>query len=135
MGIPAEVLSQSPFNNCLPALRAHLADLSDDPEPLSDVKLMVLGNGRIGKSQICNRLRGEPYEHEADSTHGIMTLPAPIPENMGRFNVWDFGGQDIYHGTHGRCFQVSFYKVHTCAVVIKGAPHPAEANMASREIH
>ncbi|SUB01535.1 Internalin-A precursor [Pannonibacter phragmitetus] len=99
-GVPDEVLASTVSGNCLPALRAHLADLGDDPEPLKDVKLMVLGNGRIGKTQICNRLRGLNFDAEADSTHGIQLTSAPIPENSGQFNIWDFGGQDIYFGTH-----------------------------------
>lgn len=99
-GIPDEVLSSDVHDNCLLALRAHLADLGDDPEPLTDVKLMVLGNGRIGKTQICNRLRGLNFDAEADSTHGIQLTSAPIPEGTGQFNIWDFGGQDIYFGTH-----------------------------------
>ena len=62
---------------------------------------MILGNGRIGKTQIANRLRARPYQQQADSTHGIQTVQAPIPgRDGGVFNLWDFGGQDIYHGTH-----------------------------------
>ena len=99
-GIPDEVLSRHDYENCLPALRAHLADLGDDPQPLADIKLMVLGNGRIGKTQICNRLRGLDFDVAADSTHGIQLSDAPIPDSSGQFSIWDFGGQDIYFGTH-----------------------------------
>ena len=99
-GVPADILPQDTVKNCLPALRAHLADLGDDPVELNDVKLMVLGNGRIGKTQICNRLRDLPFDPDADTTHGIVTCGAPVPKGGGQFNIWDFGGQDIYHGTH-----------------------------------
>lgn len=99
-GLPAEVLSNLSRDNCLPRLRAHIADLGSNPVPLSDVKLMVLGNGRIGKSQICNRLRDLPFVSGADPTHGITVSTAPIPERDGVFNIWDFGGQEVYHGTH-----------------------------------
>ena len=37
--IPAEVLSQEILDNCLPRLRAHLADLSADGVPLRDLKV------------------------------------------------------------------------------------------------
>ncbi|CAI9404881.1 hypothetical protein ANOBCDAF_04707 [Pleomorphomonas sp. T1.2MG-36] len=99
-GIPDEILSQTASDSCLQDLRAHLTDLGDDPDTLGDVKLSVLGNGRIGKTQICNRLRDLPFEPDADSTHGVVLSTAPIPGSEFAFNLWDFGGQDIYHGTH-----------------------------------
>jgi internalin A len=103
-GIPAEVLSQRPFQSCLESLRAHLHDLNAGHEPVSDVKLMVLGNGRIGKTQICRRLRGEEYDESIQSTHGIMVTSATLAQSSGtdltRLQIWDFGGQDIYLGTH-----------------------------------
>ena len=99
-GFPSEILSQESDENCLPAIRAHLSDMGDDPVPLNQVKLMILGNGRIGKTQICNRLRDLPYEDDADSTHGITITEAPVPDTDGTFAIWDFGGQDIYHSTH-----------------------------------
>ena len=80
---------------------------SDDPVPLNQVKLMVLGNGRIGKTQICNRLRDRSYDDNADSTHGITVSEAPIPGGDGTFAIWDFGGQDIYHGTHALFLEIT----------------------------
>ncbi len=102
--IPAEALSQTGEDNCLPRLRAHLADLGADAQPLRDVKVIVLGNGRVGKTQICRRLRDEPFETDAKSTHGIsvtsLELMLPDGETPAIINLWDFGGQDLYHGTH-----------------------------------
>ncbi len=102
--IPAEVVSQDNKDNCLPRLRAHLADLAAGAEPLRDLKVIVLGNGRVGKTQICRRLHAEPFEADADSTHGIsvtsVELAMPPGEEPAVLNLWDFGGQDIYHGTH-----------------------------------
>ncbi|MGO9597697.1 MAG: leucine-rich repeat domain-containing protein [Isosphaeraceae bacterium] len=120
--IPAEVLSPHASANCLERLRAHLRDLEVGEERLPDVKVLVLGNGRIGKTQICRRLRGEAFDPSVDSTHGILVTSAPLPmppqaieashpghEEAGppsgpgeeaRLHLWDFGGQDLYHGTH-----------------------------------
>ena len=71
---------------------------------MRDAKLMVLGNGRVGKTQLCRRLFDEPFEEAADSTHGIVVRPLPFdatPDGApATLHVWDFGGQDIYHGTH-----------------------------------
>jgi len=106
--IPAEVLSQHYGENCLPRLRAHLADVAAGAEPLRDVKVIVLGNGRIGKTQLCRRLRGLPFEDNANSTHGIGVSTAELPMPDGPpalLNLWDFGGQDLYHGTHALFMQ------------------------------
>jgi len=68
-----------------------------------DTKLMVLGNGRIGKTQICRRLHGDDYDESVESTHGILVTSAPLlgsTDSRARLQIWDFGGQDIYHGTH-----------------------------------
>ncbi|HEV7444242.1 MAG TPA: leucine-rich repeat domain-containing protein [Steroidobacteraceae bacterium] len=103
-GIPAEVLSDDEHGDCLVSLRAHLRDLGTDPEPMRDVKLMVLGNGRIGKTQMCRRLRGEDFDERVESTHGILVTSAALPQSESHeptcLQIWDFGGQDIYHGTH-----------------------------------
>ena len=120
--IPAEVLSPDYSRNCLESLRAHLHDLEAGEERLPDVKVLVLGNGGIGKTQICRRLRGEVFDPSVDSTHGILVTSAMLPmppqaaeaahpghEGAGqpsrpgeeaRLHLWDFGGQDLYHGTH-----------------------------------
>ncbi len=99
--IPAEVLSQTPVKNCLASLRAHLSDLGDQPEPARQAKLFILGNGRVGKTQIARRLRHEDYDPRITSTHGILVSDAPVPGGGdGRLNLWDFGGQDLYHSTH-----------------------------------
>jgi internalin A len=64
---------------------------------------MILGNGRVGKTQICRRLRGKEYDDTQPSTHGIHVSSAPLALSSAEtitLMIWDFGGQDIYHGTH-----------------------------------
>ena len=105
-GVPTEVLSPSPITSCLETLRAHFEDLAAAGEAeMADVKFMILGNGRVGKTQLCRRLRGEPYDETVPSTHGIEISSAPLARAPGEaplatLRIWDFGGQDIYHGTH-----------------------------------
>ena len=109
-GIPAEVLSKDDYDNCLAAVRAHFRDLEAGAAPATDVKLIVLGNGRVGKTQICKRLRGEDYDPTEPSTHGILVTSAPFPLGDAepiRLNIWDFGGQDLYHGTHALFMRTS----------------------------
>jgi internalin A len=104
-GVPVEVLSKNRYaDNCLDRLRAHLADLTGDDVAVGDVKLMILGNGRVGKTQICRRLRGESFDEAVPSTHGIQVSSVPVAPPVFdlpvTLKIWDFGGQDIYHGTH-----------------------------------
>ncbi|WP_049974475.1 leucine-rich repeat domain-containing protein [Azospirillum sp. B4] len=102
MGVPAGVIPQN-YVNALPALKAHFDDLRAGPQALSDVKVMVLGNGRCGKTQLCRYLQGLPFNEHWDSTHGIRVAMATMdgPEKSAvRLYLWDFGGQELYHGTH-----------------------------------
>ncbi len=101
-GVPVELLSQNYLDNCLKRLRIFFLDISNGKEVIKDVKLFVLGNGRVGKTQICGRLRGDLFDDNASSTHGVQVLKTTIGEGDELLNLhmWDFGGQDIYHGTH-----------------------------------
>lgn len=96
--IPSEVLSQDLFDNCLPRLRAHLRDLEAGATSIASAKLMLLGNGTIGKTQLCRRLRSLDFDSTIPSTHGVQVQS--ITHSQGEWHVWDFGGQDIYHSTH-----------------------------------
>ncbi len=105
-GIPREVLSHNIFNNCLPRLRSYLDELKLGAEAENEVKVILLGNGRVGKTQLCRRFRDEPFNEAIESTHGVqiwrkpLRLQAKDQEHVFQVNWWDFGGQDIYHGTH-----------------------------------
>ena len=63
---------------------------------------MLLGNGRVGKTQICRRLEGQEYDETVPSTHGVKIGAAALTalRDPATLRIWDFGGQDIYHGTH-----------------------------------
>ena len=99
-GVPPEILSKGFWDNCLYRLRAHAADLRAGSAPLQEAKLVVLGNGRVGKTQLSRRLRGLPFDESIPSTHGITVTSTPWSGSDDTLNLWDFGGQDIYHGTH-----------------------------------
>ncbi|WP_338849060.1 leucine-rich repeat domain-containing protein [Massilia sp. W12] len=96
--MPAEILSHRHDDNCLPRLRAYLHDLQSGAKPLCSAKLMILGNGRVGKTQLLNRLRDIDFDENADSTHGVQIQRLQADDSA--WHAWDFGGQDIYHSTH-----------------------------------
>lgn len=96
---PREVLAHG---NCLEAVRAHYSDRDQGATADRELKMILLGNGRVGKTSVVNRLLHNRFDQSELSTHGIR-LEAWCPnlaDGPARINVWDFGGQDIYHGTH-----------------------------------
>jgi internalin A len=103
-GIPEEAFTSdsNPFYyNCLLPLRAHVLDLEVEAIPINNVKILVLGNGGVGKTQLCRHLAAEPFDPTVPSTHGIaLRTIAPASEGDATQYLWDFGGQDIYHSAH-----------------------------------
>jgi internalin A len=72
---------------------------------LYEAKLLILGEGGSGKTSLLRRLyqRELPLPAEQDSTRGIAIHRHEFTLKNGRrfrLNVWDFGGQEIYHATH-----------------------------------
>jgi internalin A len=106
VGVPREVLSHELFDNCLPRLRTYFSELALGAEAESEVKVILLGNGCVGKTQLCRRFRGEPFDGSIESTHGVQIWRGELrvrtvgQDQLFQVNWWDFGGQDIYHGTH-----------------------------------
>jgi internalin A len=106
-GIPEEAFSNDKdqpftfFNNTIPALRSHVLDLEVEAIPINSVKILVLGNGGVGKTQLCRHLAAEPFDPTVLTTHGIaLRTIAPATEADAIYYLWDFGGQDIYHSAH-----------------------------------
>ncbi|MEM8611836.1 MAG: COR domain-containing protein [Cyanobacteria bacterium P01_H01_bin.105] len=87
------------------AILTYLREQKDDGERQWISKLLVVGEGGVGKTSLLRALRGETFEVQQSSTHGIeikaLTLPHPVETDITMtLNTWDFGGQEIYHATH-----------------------------------
>ncbi len=72
---------------------------------LYEAKMLILGEGGAGKTSLLRRLYqpGQPLPTEKESTKGIDIYRHEFLLPNGRrfrLNVWDFGGQEIYHATH-----------------------------------
>jgi hypothetical protein len=73
---------------------------------LDEAKLILVGEGEVGKSSLLAALRGEPFVEQRPTTHGvevdIKSLVVQAPDNSRQItlNGWDFGGQNIYRHTH-----------------------------------
>ncbi len=70
----------------------------------NEAKLILVGQGDVGKTCLAKRLIYDTFQAE-NSTKGIdiiqWDIQSPTPEaEPVRLNVWDFGGQEIYHATH-----------------------------------
>ena len=103
--VPAEILNDK-GDNKLPALVSWQQDLLESGEcAVDELKVFILGNGRVGKTQLARGLQELGFDESVTSTHGIEIGEFPLlkadkhyPAITGR--LWDFGGQDVYLNTH-----------------------------------
>lgn len=80
-----------------------------------EFKVLVIGDGKAGKSCMVHRLVDDDFLEDWNSTHGISVRQFdPKEDEKNRFpgfqyklNLWDFGGQDIYHHTHRMFLQAN----------------------------
>lgn len=87
------------------AIKEYLRSSKGHNKKVYEAKLIVVGQGGVGKTCVCNRLIEDKYSDEEKTTEGIAIknwgIKAPGNAQIDiRINVWDFGGQEIYHSTH-----------------------------------
>ena len=97
---PAEIIGRG--ND---AILNYFAESAKGVDHLYEAKMLIVGEGGSGKTSLLRRLYqpGEELPTESDSTKGIEIFQHEFKLNNGRtfrLNVWDFGGQQIYHATH-----------------------------------
>ncbi len=97
---PLEVIE-----NGIEAIRTYFKQIeTEGVDYLYEAKLLIVGEGGAGKTSLANKIINSNYQLcEEDSTKGIEVLPWSFPRNDGNqfnVNIWDFGGQEIYHSTH-----------------------------------
>ena len=88
-----------------PAVKAYLSLLTNSAAELWVSKLLVVGEGAVGKTSLVKSLVGDEYDQNEPTTHGIRITDVKLrhpeqPKIQMRLSSWDFGGQDIYHATH-----------------------------------
>ncbi len=71
---------------------------------LNEAKLMLIGEGEVGKSCLLAALRGDAWQEQRPTTHGIEIKPIEVRDPGSdvtmTLNGWDFGGQRVYRPTH-----------------------------------
>jgi len=85
------------------ALTTYLRSLSDSVEQY-EAKVMLVGEGEVGKSSMLAALANRPFLQGRPMTHGIeiheMSEQHPTLNVPMTLRVWDFGGQEVYRVTH-----------------------------------
>jgi internalin A len=74
----------------------------EQKRPLNESKLILIGDGGVGKTSLMKRLLGLDFNQQESQTHGINinTLTLQYNDNDIKLHCWDFGGQQIMHATH-----------------------------------
>ena len=98
---PLEIAS-----NGIQAIRKYYRQLErKGRDHLFEAKLIIVGEAGAGKTSLAKKIDNPKYELREDekSTEGIQVTQWKFPLNKRRrfrVNIWDFGGQEIYHRTH-----------------------------------
>lgn len=111
LGLPPEVLGPawSPIDrvpNAQAILDYYFRAQRETSRPLGEAKILVLGQGAVGKTSLMNRLTEDEFDPLEPTTHGINITDWQLPvlnkelDGPVRVKLWDFGGQEIMHATH-----------------------------------
>jgi len=100
---------KSAYSGGIEELFAYLRSLQnpEEVETLHEAKLVLIGEGDVGKTTLLKALTGKNPQAGEQTTHGIsidiQALSLPHPDKADtqlKFNAWDFGGQEVYRVTH-----------------------------------
>ncbi|MGK7907978.1 MAG: leucine-rich repeat protein, partial [Synechococcus sp.] len=106
---PLNPIVQSAYSGGIKELFAYLKSLQNpqEVETIHEAKLVLIGEGDVGKTTLLKALTGNDPQAGEQTTHGIsidiqaLRLPHPDqPDTQLKFNAWDFGGQEVYRVTH-----------------------------------
>ncbi|AUB38178.1 GTPase SAR1 family domain [Nostoc flagelliforme CCNUN1] len=97
---PPEILAKG-----IKAIQNYFRQLEvEGTDYLYEAKLLIVGEGGAGKTTLAKKIEDQNYQlREENSTKGIEVIQWRFPmenEREFRVNIWDFGGQEIYHATH-----------------------------------
>jgi hypothetical protein len=92
------------YKEGLGAVKRYLRAKAEAQIVLNEAKLILVGEGEVGKSCLLGALRGDEWEEGRLTTHGIeiksVKVTDPAKGTEITLNGWDFGGQRVYRPTH-----------------------------------
>jgi len=92
------------YEQGIEAVMQYLRAKAEGEVTLNEAKLILVGEGEVGKSCLLGALRGDPWVDGRPTTHGIeiksVIVTAPDSTTEITLNGWDFGGQRVYRPTH-----------------------------------
>ncbi|UCH96823.1 MAG: leucine-rich repeat domain-containing protein [Candidatus Aminicenantes bacterium] len=102
---PIEIAVQGKY-----AVINYFKELEEAPVRLLESKLLIVGNGAVGKTTLMRKLKDNDFKVEKGeeaTIHGInieswklhCDFQTADPGDVN-IHIWDFGGQDIYRNTH-----------------------------------
>ena len=99
------------YEQGIEAVMQYLKSRAEGEVNLNEAKLILVGEGEVGKSCLLGALRGDEWVDGRPTTHGIEIKPvnvtAPDCGTEITLNGWDFGGQRVYRPTHQLFFSPS----------------------------
>ena len=95
--IPPEIVAQ--MNNAQAILDYVREQLEAPSHPLNEAKLILVGQGSVGKTSLVKRLVDNRFDPDEEQTQGIriekwqLDVPRPAQGTVPiSLNIWDFGG-------------------------------------------
>ena len=96
--IPESIIAGRPEE----ILRYYFESRNEKGRPLLELKLLLVGRGKAGKTTLVKQLVGEEPKENESETHSISIREFSFKCARGqvRTRTWYFGGQEILHSTH-----------------------------------
>jgi internalin A len=108
LGIPDEILGPTwvavySEKKAAKPLKEILDYIFSKTRPLNEAKLILVGQGGVGKTSLVKTLTGQKFRKGEKTTEGIKISDWACPLNRKdkiTVHIWDFGGQEMMHATH-----------------------------------
>ncbi|MBD0254479.1 MAG: leucine-rich repeat domain-containing protein [Cytophagales bacterium] len=144
-GIPEELYAKR--ESTLSNLRDYFNDADkSNMVPENEIKMVLIGNGRVGKTCLHKKLIEDAFDPKESSTHAIKLVEWPlslhVPSDASSavglerlmVNIWDFGGQYIYQATHRLFMQTEALFVLVWDAENETAPYAEEITPSGETI-